>query len=153
MAIWKTSFPFLDFKSCYSDRNKTLDRKLLHVQLLQKVEMTSKNVKRASWRLYIYINTHSPSFNITLPPSVWLSVCLAHPPTDPLGLIPSMVVCPLLIFRGQGRDVHPQLLVSQRQMQELRLDNQLRTSIHLLVIGGFTHFDGQVHNQITWLVM
>lgn len=39
-----------------------------------------------------------------------------------------VVVGPSLVFRGQGRDVHPQLLVSQRQTQELRLDNQLRTS-------------------------
>ncbi len=87
---------------------------------------------------------------LSLPHSVCLSVSLAHPPTKPLSFIPSMMVCPLLIFRGQGRDVHPQLLVSQRQTQELRLDNQLRTSILLMVISMFRHIhthtqtDGQV---------
>uniref|UniRef100_A0A8C4FH22 Uncharacterized protein n=1 Tax=Dicentrarchus labrax TaxID=13489 RepID=A0A8C4FH22_DICLA len=65
-------------------------------------------------------------------------VSLAHPPTKPLSFIPSIVVDPSLIFRGQGRDVHPQLLVSQRQTQELRLDNQLRTSILLEAISMFT---------------
>lgn len=91
--------------------------------------VTSKNVKRGSYKVYIYISTHPPLFNISL--SVCLSVFLAHPPTKPLSFISSMVVSPSLIFRGQGRDVHPQLLVSQRQTQELRLDNQLRTSILL----------------------
>lgn len=32
----------------------------------KKVELTSKNIKRRSHRLYIYINTHSPLFNISL---------------------------------------------------------------------------------------
>lgn len=87
----------------------------------------------------LHLHKHTLALIQYLPLSVCLSASLAHPPTKPRSFIPSMVVGPSLIFRGQGRDVHPQLLVSQRQTQELRLDNQLRTSILLLVIGMFTH--------------
>lgn len=90
----------------------------------------------------------------SLPLSVCLSVSLAHPPTKLQSSIPSSVVWPSLIVRGQGRDVHPQLLVSQRQTQELRLDNQLRTSVLLSVMGMFTythaHLDGS--GGIAWFV-
>lgn len=58
------------------------------------------------------------------------------------------MVSPSLIFRGQGRDVHPQLLVSQKHMQELRLDNQLRTSILFLVIRKCAHLDTRVHSLL-----
>ncbi|MEQ2286305.1 hypothetical protein AMECASPLE_001151 [Ameca splendens] len=71
----------------------------------------------------------------------------------PLNLIPSMVVCPSLMFRGQGRDVHPQLLVSQRQTQELRLDNQLQTSMSFSVISGLTFFKRQVHRLVVGQLM
>ena len=46
--------------------------------------------------------------------------------THTFASVPSMSAL-LEISGGQGRDVHPQLLVSGRQTQELRLDNQLRT--------------------------
>ncbi|KAM7384771.1 hypothetical protein PAMA_011901 [Pampus argenteus] len=52
---------------------------------------------------------------------------------------------------GQGRDVHPQLLVSPRQTQELRLDNQLRTSILLLVIR-YVHTLTQEDGLVRWLL-
>lgn len=105
----------------------------------KKLSWRPKNVKRGSYGLYIYINTHSAPF------SVCLSVSFTRPPTKPSRLSPSKVVSPSLIFRGQGRDVHPQLLVSQKHMQELRLDNQLRTSILFLVIGKCLYLDTRVH--------
>lgn len=103
----------------------------------KKSSLTSKIVKKGSSRLYIYINTHSPSPQY-LPLSVCLSVSLTHPPTEQ-SFIPSVVIRPSLMLRGQGRDVHPQLLFSQRQTQELRLDNQLRTSVSFFVIGTFSY--------------
>lgn len=103
--------------------------------------MTSKIVKKGSSRLHIYINTHSP-FPQYLPLSLFVFQCLLL--IHPQSFIPSVLIRPSLLLRGQGRDVHPQLLFSQRQTQELRLDNQLRTSASSSVVGVFsyshTHF-------------
>lgn len=116
----------------------------------KKSSLTSKIVKKGSSRLYIYINTHSPSPQY-LPLSVCLSVSLTHPPTEQ-SFIPSVVIRPSLMLRGQGRDVHPQLLFSQRQTQELRLDNQLRTSVSFFVIGTFSYSHKLFHGQVNSLV-
>lgn len=78
------------------------------------------------------MDSHTRSIAHSL--SLFVFRCFTLPPTEPPSLIPSRVVRPSLMFGGQGRDVHPQLLVSQRQTQELRLDNQLQTSTSLLVI-------------------
>ena len=100
-------------------------------------------MSRASYGVYIYINTHSPLF------STGLSVCqcFSHPPTKPLRFTPSMEVCDSLVFRGQERDVHPQLLVSQRQDARIAFGQSAPDLHHSL---GHSLLTGSTH-MIRWM--
>lgn len=68
----------------------------------KKVELTSKNVKRGFYRLYIYINTHSPLLNVSLSLFLPLFVFQRISLTKLKSFITSVVICPSLISEARG---------------------------------------------------
>lgn len=150
---WYVNHDWPKFSEAFHCRNvhftsnccKGLNGKLLQTQLEAILilfgEKSWADLQKCQERFLqaLHLHKHTLSLIQYLPPSHCLSFSVSRSSTHKATEFSSwcIVVGPSLIFRGQGCDVHPQLLVSQRQTQELRLDNQLRTSVLLLAIGVF----------------